>query len=575
MSQPLAVPEVNKIVRRVIPTQVTDGSRETLSVTTVMNALKWRKGTIVSWIATCLALASAGLLMSRPHYSATTELMLGAAGTTGSADPVSDMLANTAVVDSQIKTLQSDYIARAVIDKLGLWQDAELVSDGGGVLSELSSASGLADNSAAGGKRDEVLKNFKERVTVTRSGRSYVAGVSYSSLSPERSAAASNALATAYVDYQNGLRAHGADRAGDRVEDRIAKLREKSAAASAEIDKLRDEAAPKKPGNEAQAKVRELESEAQTYHSISEALLSQYSRTVNDEVGPLGEARIISAAEPPSQWSDPRVSLVLMLAACGGCLIGLMSAVRREYVERPIRTPEQIEREVGARALGVVPLVTGRQIHPAPNKAPPLLLHDRRDALRGVKIAANEVSRRRDSCVIGVVSAYPGEGKSTVAFNLSVLEAESRNRVLLIDANLRRPTLARSLKRGTLLAPLEGRAGLSDSVVRDELGFDFLGEHSADTSVHPAVLLGSSGMRDLIREARDLYDCIVCDLPNMLEHVDVRAAADVFDAFVLVTEWGRTPAGTVAKAVLKSDAIADRLAGVLINKAPRSVAGLA
>ena len=98
--------------------------------------------------------------------------------------------------------------------------------------------------------------------------------------------------------------------------------------------------------------------------------------------------------------------------------------------------------------------------------------------------------------------------------------------------------------------------------------FDFIGERSAETPVHPAVLLGSPAMRDLISSARGLYDCVVCDLPNILGHADVRAAADLFDALVLVAEWGRTPTAAATRAVLKSTAISDRLVGVIINKAP-------
>jgi succinoglycan biosynthesis transport protein ExoP len=577
MTQPAVVPGVTRIVRRVIPTQAIDVSRGALSFGTVMNALRWRKSMIFSWSLICLMLASAGLLMSRPRYTASAELMLGAPTVTPAVNSLTGMFADTAVVDSQIKTLESDHLARVVINKLGLWNDAELANGGSGFFSGVLGGADAGEASAStDSRRDTVLANFKRATSVSRSGRSYVVEVSFSALQPERASAVANALAAAYVEYQNGLQAEYAEQAGDRVENRITKLREKSAAVSEAADRLRNEAAQKKTdGNEVREKVKDLRTEAETYHSLSEALLSQYSNTVNDSASPRSDARVVSTAEPPSQWNDPRASLVLLLSAVGGGLIGAVFAVRREYTARPIRSPEQIEREVGVPALGVIPLVTGRQLHPAPSKAPPLLLHDRRDALRGIRIAANEISHRRDACVIGVVSACPGEGKSTVAFNLSVLEAESRSKVLLIDANLRRPTLARSLKRGALLASLEGKASLSESVARHELGFDFIGEHSADAPVHPAVLLGSSRMRELIRAARDRYDCIVCDLPNMLEHVDVRAAADIFDALVLVAEWGHTPANSAAKAVLKSDVIADRLVGVLINKAPRGLSGIA
>lgn len=555
MSRPVFIREASRIVRR------DSAAHEPLRVSMlrlVLDALRWRKGTIVVWIAAGVALSAAALLFVRPHYTASAELLLGVSSVGAAA-------ATAALVESQLDTLKSDRLARSVIDKLDLWGDAELSCETRGLFERLFGGPCSAPPEDMI-DREAVLAHFKDATTVKRPGRSFVANVSFTSVDPQRAATVANALAGGYVEYRSSLQARGVEQAGARLEGHITRLREKSAEASAAADRLKEKgAAPDKAPADDQ--LRSLETLSQAYRSIYRALLDRYAKSVQEQASPVTEARIISEAVPPTQWSTPNVPAVLLLGACAGGLIGIGFAMRKEYVARPVRSLEQIERDIGVPALGIVPLVEGRRLLPAPHQASPLLLHDRGDALRGVKIAIHEICPP-GPCVIGVVSAYEGEGKSTVAYNLAVLDAESGKRVLLIDANLHRPSLGRSLPRGTLLAPLEGRAALADSVTRSELGFDLLGECSAEPPLHPAVLLGSPALRALLGTARDLYDCVVCDLPNVLGHADVQAAADAFDALVLVTEWGRTPSAAATRAVLKSTVIADRLVGVIINKAP-------
>lgn len=524
-----------------------------------LEALRWRKGTIFTWIAAGLALSAAALLFARPHYTATAQLLLGVSSVGAATE-------SAALIASQIETLKSDRLAQSVIDRRSLWKDAEFVCDSRGPLEQLSGLISPCSVPPTGAvDRDTILYKFRDATSVTRSGQSFMVNVSFTSIDPQKAAAAANALAAAYVEYRSGVQTHDIEQVGTRFADHIVHLREKSDAASAAVDKLKGSDARGQGLADDQA--RTLESQSHAYRWIYEALLTRYAQSVHEQASPVTEARIISEAEPPSHWSTPNIPLVLLLGSGVGLLIGVAAAMRNEHVARPVRSLEQIERDIGVPALGIVPLVEGRRLLPASHQASPLLLRDRGDALRGIKIAVNELCAR-DTNVIGIVSAYQGEGKSTVAFNLAVLEAESRKRVLLVDANLHRPSLGRSLPHGTLLPPLEGRVALSDSVTRNELGFDFLGECSAELTVHPAVLLGSPAMRDLIEAARDHYDCIVCDLPNVLGHADVQAAADLFDALVLVTEWGRTPSAAATRAALRSTAISDRLAGVIINKAP-------
>jgi Mrp family chromosome partitioning ATPase len=521
-------------------------------------ALRWRKGTIFTWVAIGLAVSTAALLLTRPHYTATAQLLLGVSS-------VGAATASAALAESQIEALKSRRLAQSVIDKRGLWKDAEFACGSNRplrrVLNLTRGACPASQTSAA--DRDTIIANFQDATSVTRSGHSFVVNVSFTSIDAQKAAATANALAAAYVEYQSGVQTQNVEHAGARLADRIADLREKSDAALAAVDKQTGANAPNASSNQASSS----ESQSQAFHWIYRTLLDRYAQSISEQDSPVTEARIISEAEPPSQWSTPNLPFVLLLGSGAGMFLGIAVAMRNEHIARPVRSLEQIERDIGVPALGIVPLVQGRRLLPASHQISPLLLHDRGDALRGVKIAVNELCAR-DARVIGVVSAYQGEGKSTIAFNLAVLEVESKRSVLLVDANLHRPSLGLSLPKGTLLPPLEGRAELSDVVTRNELGFDFLGECSADSPVHPADLLGSPAMRDLIRAARDRYDCVVCDLPDVLGHADVRAAADLFDALVMVTEWGRTPSAAAMRAALKSSVIADRLVGVIINKVP-------
>jgi Mrp family chromosome partitioning ATPase len=525
-----------------------------------LEALRWRKGTIFTWIAIGLVLAASALLLTRPQYTATAELLLGVSSVGAATE-------SAVLAENQIETLKSSRLAQSVIDKRGLWKDPEFACDSRGPLRKvLGLARGECSVSpVAAVDRDTIVANFEDATSIGRSGRSFVVNVSFTSIDPRKAATTANALAAAYVEYQSGVQMSDIEQAGTRVADHIAHLREKSDAALAAADKKKGGDVHNQGSSSDQA--RALETQSQAYRWISRALLDRYAQSVSEQASPVTEARIISEAEPPSHWSTPNIPLVLLLGSSAGLFVGVAVAMRKEHVVRPVRSLEQIERDIGVRALGIVPLVQGRRLLPASHKIPPLLLHDRGDALRGIMIAVNELCAR-DASVIGIVSAHQGEGKSTVAFNLAVLEAESRRSVLLVDANLHRPSLGLSLPRGTLLPPLEGRATLSDVVTRNELGFDFLGECSPESPLHPADLLGSPAMRDLIRTARDRYDCVVFDLPNVLGHADVQAAADLFDALVMVAEWGRTPSAAATRAALKSTMISDRLVGVIINKAP-------
>jgi len=177
--------------------------------------------------------------------------------------------------------------------------------------------------------------------------------------------------------------------------------------------------------------------------------------------------------------------------------------------------------------------------------------------------------------IVGLVSALPGEGKTTVAASIAAFIARNGGRTLLIDADLRNPSMTSTLgytDEPGLLELVADKTSFDDLVISDsKYKFDFL---PASTRIKPSNssdILNSAAVKQMLKTAKATYDYILVDLPPILPVVDVKAAAHLFDAFVLVVEWGSTPSDEVLKAATASPIVAERLLGAVLNKADEAV----
>jgi succinoglycan biosynthesis transport protein ExoP len=371
-----------------------------------------------------------------------------------------------------------------------------------------------------------------------------------------------NAVLDTYVeDYEKTVR-DAPKQAVKELQQRLDTLQERAATAAEEAHG-RSKAAGER---------QKFEALASTYQTLHQQTLSEYANALNTELPTGAGPKVITRAS--ASRTSPAISTAILAAALmGGCAIGFAVATRREQVVRPVRKLDVLESDTGLPVLGVVSVVHGRKLYPKSDTQPPLLLHDDKDALRGVLLRLRE-NFNNGTCVVGVASTLDGEGKSTLAFNLAVLGVEGGARVLLLDGNLHRPALARGLTRTSateLLRALKDPSDLVRNVVAIEYGFDFLGEQSISDNVRPAVLLASPGLDRLIASAREKYDLIICDLPALANHADAQAAATSLDVCVLVAEWGHTPTAALIRAIKAWPAVGNRTAGLIINKAPLEV----
>lgn len=364
-----------------------------------------------------------------------------------------------------------------------------------------------------------------------------------------------------------------------KSEQQIAKSQEES------IDKRMTEVFEKSATmRQSQVRLRELETAANSYRGIYETFLSRFTQSVQQQSFPSTEARLVTFASAPGAPSSPKVALTLALAAVIGLGLGVLCGFAREQMNRQVHTRAQLEKLLGTTCLAVLPAFSKQKRGSAmlrPTKdsyafrqiveVPPFSATA--EALRYIKVAID--LHPVGGKVIGIVSALPGEGKTTVAIGFAAFVAKSGARTLLIDADLRNPSMTRALGYSDapgLLNMVADKSNLSDLVVTDsKLKFDFLPASRQIRPSNSSDILNSPAMKDMLTAARNDYDYILVDLPPILPVVDVKATAHLLDAFVFVVEWGSTSTDQVLKAAKTSSILMERLLGAVLNKADEDV----
>lgn len=335
---------------------------------------------------------------------------------------------------------------------------------------------------------------------------------------------------------------------------------------------------------QSQVRLRELETASNTYRGIYETFLSRFTQSVQQQSFPSTEARVVTFASPPSSPSSPKAALTLALAGVCGLGLGIATAFAREQMSRQIHTRAQLEKLLGTSCLAVLPAFAKKKSTSRNSRATPTSDAFRQmnevtpfsataEALRYIKVAID--LNPTGAKVIGMVSALPGEGKTTVAAAFASFVAKNGARTLLIDADLRNPSMTRTLGYSGhpgILNLVADKSDFDELVISDSnLKFDFLPSSTQIKPTNSADVLNSATMKDFLKAARSRYDYVLVDLPPILPVVDVKAAAHLFDAFVLVVEWGSTATDEIVRAVDASAIVRERLLGTVLNKADETI----
>jgi polysaccharide biosynthesis transport protein len=339
--------------------------------------------------------------------------------------------------------------------------------------------------------------------------------------------------------------------------------------------------------NQVKVTLRQLESSAKTYRSQYDILLQKYTEMEQQQSFPITEARMITPAESGFK-SSPITRRVLLFAILGGLLLGSGIGWLREFWYRVFRTSKQVEAVLGKDSIALLPMVpTTKRSRPdqssgsddprivARGHEPFWIVLDApfsryAEEVRAIKLAIDVNRGVESNKVVGFTSSMPEEGKSTTAMAVALLAAQAKARVILIDCDLRNPSLSRHVApRATigLLEVLSGNAAWDDAICRDSVtNLAFMPVILKSPLANSSELLASDDMKKLFEHLRDHFDYIMVDLSPLVPIVDVRSALSFVDAYVLMIEWGATAIETVERAVHSAKAVSDKMIGVVLNK---------
>jgi capsular exopolysaccharide synthesis family protein len=266
-----------------------------------------------------------------------------------------------------------------------------------------------------------------------------------------------------------------------------------------------------------------------------------------------GNVEIAQPALIPTSPSSPKVSRNTALGGVLGLLLGLGIAFLLERLDRRIREPKDLEAVYGLPLLGVVPESaalsrSGRSDGGARADLP----SGETEAFHLIRAHMRYFNVDRELRTLMVVSAAPGDGKTTIARNLAAAAAKMGSRVLLLEADLRRPTVAQQLGiqagkgLSDVLIGAVSLTGATQTLDLDSLSGDGSKTHSFDVLVagaalppNPAELIESHSMESLLAQARATYDLIVIDTPPLTAVSDAFPLLKKVDGVVIVGRVGR------------------------------------
>jgi capsular exopolysaccharide synthesis family protein len=316
--------------------------------------------------------------------------------------------------------------------------------------------------------------------------------------------------------------------------------------------------------------------------ALANEVAASLSRIVEDlapanaDDDPTVNATIVAPAEVPGGPVSPDVPLSLLLGLLGGLVVGTGAAFARDRLDTRVRDVVTLAQITDRPAIGTIAVLNRDAVGSVVVDAEPHGTHAEafrqlRTNLEFLAVPGGVDGAPGGARVIMVTSSRPGEGKSTVAANLAAALAETRASVVLVDADLRRPTIARTLQ-------VEGAAGLTTVLIGQVEAADVVQEWGT-TGLHvltsggippnPAELLGSPAMARLVEKLRTTYDYVVVDTAPLLPVADATVLSRLVDGAVLVVDATATHRDQLAESLRNMAQVDGRVLGIVLNRVRR------
>ena len=317
--------------------------------------------------------------------------------------------------------------------------------------------------------------------------------------------------------------------------------------------------------------IRDLESEARTARDLLNSFMSSYRQSLQSIDFQKSNVKIISKATPPTSASYPKKHLVVALCGITGLFIGIFITLVLEKLQNVFQSVAQIEKITRIPVYGV--LAKAKKLK-SKNPADFILDHissGMAELVRSLYMALELRDPKKTSGgrVVTVTSTLPNEGKTTTSIWLGTVAAKNGDKVLVIDADMRRPSLHKKYEIGNakgLADYLSDRLPLEDVIYdKHPSGVHIMTSKAIPT--HALTLLTSDRMEAMVRRTRDMYDLVIIDVPTALVFSDARVMAKLSDKTFYVVEWKKTRRDILMSSVKQFTDMGYKDLAIVLNKA--------
>ncbi|HEY0613133.1 MAG TPA: polysaccharide biosynthesis tyrosine autokinase [Candidatus Elarobacter sp.] len=367
-----------------------------------------------------------------------------------------------------------------------------------------------------------------------------------------------------------------------QLQQNLAVARSMSASAGNQLSTLAKQRADINPQLKALPKQSETLLSLKREQKLAEDMYNALQQKRNDaqvaKATGISDVTITQAASPALAAKSPHLTLNLIVGAIAGLLLGLGVVFLVDWFDGRIRDERDVEGELGLPVLASIPLL------PSGDGAAAIPANVRTAAMESYfqLVLAMRYSSDRPLRSVTVTSPLQGDGKSTVAMNvagalgeIAVSSIEHEARILIIDADMRRPSLHKKFDVRNDLGlsdVLIGRASLTQAVQRtDRPGVDIL--TSGTQSPNPIKLLQSTRFDAMLREARERYATVIVDAPAIVPVFDAAILANKTDGTVMILSAGGTDRRSTRRAIARLESVGvNELIGTVVNRSTAAVA---
>jgi len=290
-------------------------------------------------------------------------------------------------------------------------------------------------------------------------------------------------------------------------------------------------------------------------------LLRVMQEEVDLELPKESTVEIIDDADLPIRAVRPNIPLNISLGVVVGLILGVGLAFFIEYLDTSVKTIDDVERALGAAVLGVIPQNVGSLLEEG-DESPHAEAYR---VLRTNILFAGRKSEKQTT--FSVVSGGAGEGKTTTMFNLAVVFAQQGDRILIVDSDLRRPSMHRYLKVSNnigLTNYLLGQVAIDEVIQTTELpSLHFIPSGKLPSS--SMGILSSAKMKEFVAEMKSRYDYVFLDAPPIMGVSDASVLASMVDMCVLVVQYRKYPQLMTQRAKSMVTKVGGELVGVVLN----------